>query len=57
MTKEEPWTLAIQQKTPQLDSGTCTYLNLIDLTDQPKGVHKIKTTPFSISLPKLRELQ
>ena len=25
--------------------------------DQPQGVHKIKTTLFSISLPKLRELQ
>ena len=25
--------------------------------DQPQGIHKIKTTPFSISLPKLRELQ
>ena len=32
-------------------------VNLIDLIDQPQGVHKIKTTLFSISLPKLRELQ
>ena len=32
-------------------------VNFIDLIDQPQGVHKIKTTLFSISLPKLRELQ
>ena len=32
-------------------------VNLIDLIDQPQGVHKIKTTLFSIYLPKLRELQ
>ena len=32
-------------------------VNLIDLIDQPQGVHKIKTTLFSISLPKLHELQ
>ena len=32
-------------------------VNLIDLIDQPQGVHKIKTTLFSISLPKLRGLQ
>ena len=34
-----------------------TFINLIDSIDQPQGVHKIKTTLFSISLPKLRELQ
>ena len=28
-----------------------------DSVDQPQGVHKIKTTLFSISLSKLRELQ
>ena len=32
-------------------------VGLIDLIDQPQGVHKIKTMLFSISLPKLRELQ
>ena len=32
-------------------------VNLIDLIDQPQGVHKIKATLFSISLPKLCELQ
>ena len=40
-----------------LDSSIDTMVNLIDLIDQPQGVHKIKTTLFSISLPKLRELQ
>ena len=34
-----------------------TFVNLIDSIDQPQGVHKIKTTLFSISHPKLRELQ
>ena len=43
-------------KTPQLDSSRDTFVNLIDSIDQPQGVHKIKTTLFSISLPKLREL-
>ena len=45
------------KKTPQLDSSIDTFINLIDSIDQPQGVHKIKTTLFSISLPKLRELQ
>ena len=45
------------KKAPQLDSSIDTMVNLIDLIDQPQGVHKIKTTLFSISLPKLRELQ
>ena len=44
-------------KALQLDSSIDTMVNLIDLIDQPQGVHKIKTTLFSISLPKLRELQ
>ena len=57
MTKEKPWTSPLQQKTPQLDSSIDTFINLIDSIDQPQGVHKIKTTLFSISLPKLRELQ
>ena len=58
MTKEKPWTSALQQKkTPQLDSSIDTLVNLIDSIDQPQGVHKIKTTLLSISLPKLRELQ
>ena len=46
-----------QQKTPQLDSSIDTYVNLIDSIDQPQGVHKIKTTLFSISLSTLPELQ
>ena len=45
--KEKPWTSTLQQNTPQLDSSI----------DQLQGVHKIKTTLFSISLPKLCELQ
>ena len=43
--------------TPQLDSSIDTFINLIDSIDQPRGVYKIKTTLFSISLPKLRDLQ
>ena len=45
------------KKAPQLDSSIDTMVNLIDLIDQPQGVHKIKTTLFSISLPKFCELQ
>ena len=45
------------KKSPQLDSSTGTFINPIDSIDQLQGVHKIKTTLFSISLPKLRELQ
>ena len=45
------------KKAPQLDSSIDTLVNLIDSIDQPQGVHKIKTTLFSISLPKLHELQ
>ena len=55
--KEKPWTSALQQKTPQLDSSIDTSVDLIDSIDKPQGVHKIKTTLFSICLPKLRELQ
>ena len=45
------------KRTPQLDSSIDTFVNLIGSIDQPQGVHKIKTTLSSISLPKLRELQ
>ena len=45
------------KRTPQLDSSIDTYIHLIESIDQPQGVHKIKTILFSISLPKLRELQ
>ena len=45
------------KKTPQLDSSINTFINLIDSIDEPQGVHRIKTTLFSIFLPKLRELQ
>ena len=49
--------MTLQQKPPQLDSSIDTFINLIDSIDQPQGVHKIKTTLFSISLAELRELQ
>ena len=52
----KPVDIGIKQ-TPQLDSSIDTFINLIDSIDQPQGVHKIETTLFSISLPKLRELQ
>ena len=52
---EKPWTSTLQKRSPQLDSGIDTFINLIDSIDQ--GVHKIQTTLFSIFLPKLRELQ
>ena len=55
MTKEKPSTTALQQKS--CSSSIDTYINLIDSIDQPQSVHKIKTTLFSISLPKLGELQ
>ena len=45
------------RKAPQLDSSIDTFVNLVDSIDQPQGVHKIKTAPLPISLPKLRELQ
>ena len=45
------------KKTPQLDSSIYTSANLIDSIDQPQGDHKIKKTLFSISLPRVRELQ
>ena len=45
------------KRTPQLDSSIDTDINLIDSIDQQKGVHKIKTMPFSIFLAQLRELQ
>ena len=49
--------ISITTKNAQLDSSIDTYVNLIDSIDQPQGVHNCKTTLFSTSLPKLRELQ
>ena len=49
--------MALQQKTPQLDSSIDTFVNLIDSIYQPQGVHKIKTTLFPFLLPELCELQ
>ena len=45
------------KKIPQLDSGLDTFIDLIDSIGEPQGLHKNKTILFSISLPKLRELQ
>ena len=45
------------KKPPQLDSSMDTLVNLIDSIDQPQDVHNIKMTLFSISLPKVCELQ
>ena len=39
------------KKAPQPESSMDTLITLIDMTDQPEGVHKIKTHLFSISLP------
>ena len=44
-TAPQPW--------PSIDA----LITLIDMTDQPKGVHKIKTHLFSMSLPQLSSLQ
>ena len=55
--EREAMDIGITTKSPQLDSSIDTLVNLIDSIDQPQGVHKIKTTLFSISLPKLHELQ
>ena len=58
MMKEKPWTSTLQQKSPQPDSSIDNFIdNFIDSVDQPQGVHKIKTTLFSIFLPKLCKLQ
>ena len=43
------------RKTPQLDSSIDTFVNLIDLIDNHKVSTKLKQ--FSISIPKVRELQ
>ena len=42
---------------PQPESSTDALITLIDMTDQPKGVHKINTHLFSVSLPQLSSLQ
>ena len=41
------------ENTPQPNSSIDAVIALIDVIDQPKGVHKIKTHLFSMSLPQL----
>ena len=45
------------KKAPQPESSIDALITLIDMIDQPEGVHKIKTHLFSISLPQLSSLQ
>ena len=45
------------KKAPQPESSIDALITLIDLIDQPEGVHKIKTHLFSMSLPQLSSLQ
>ena len=45
------------KKAPQPESNTDALITLIDMIDQPEGVHKIKTHLFSMSLPQLSSLQ
>ena len=34
-----------------------TLLDTVDMTDQPEGVHQIKTKLFSVSILEIRHLQ
>ena len=45
------------KKAPQPESSIDALIALIDMIDQPEGVHKIKTHLFSMSLPQLSSLQ
>ena len=45
------------KKVPQPESSIDALITLIDMIDQPEGVHKIKTHLFSMSLPQLSSLQ
>ena len=45
------------KKTPQRESSIDALITIIDMIDQPEGVHKIKTHLFSMSLPQLSSLQ
>ena len=45
------------KKAPQPESSIDALITLIDMTDQPEGVHKIKTHLFSMSLPQHSSLQ
>ena len=54
---DEREAMGIGITTENSSASIDTFVNLIDSIDQLQAVHKIKTTLFSISLPKLRELQ
>ena len=45
------------KRAPQPESSIDALITLIDMIDQPKGVHKIKTHLFSMLLPQLSSLQ
>ena len=45
------------KKALQPESSIDALITLIDMIDQPEGVHKIKTHLFSMSLPQLSSLQ
>ena len=45
------------KKAPQPESNIDTLITLVDMIDQPEGVHKIKTHLFSVSLPQLSSFQ
>ena len=45
------------KKAPQPESSIDALITLIDMIDQPEGVHKIETHLFSMSLPQLSSLQ
>ena len=34
-----------------------TLIDIVDMIDQPEGVHHIKTKVFSMSIPEIRHLQ
>ena len=53
--EDEAMDIVITKKILQLDSSVDTYVNLIDSINKPQGVHKRKTTLFSIYLQKLLE--
>ena len=45
------------KRAPQPDVTMSTLVDLVDMTEKPKGVHKINTKIVSISLPQLRCLK
>ena len=48
---------ATKKTHPQPESSISTLADLMDMTDQPEGVHKINTILFSVSFPQLCVLQ